>query len=106
MSSSVAFAYIDEPLWIVLPDANVWTNHWPALASYWIGCPESFGFLSDTLLIILNLSVILATVATKTGTAKSAFVFDDAIRIWFAPKAESWVLVIAKYTVWGSKFSG
>ena len=81
---------------MVLPAANVWTNHWPALVSYCIGCPASFGFLSDTLLIILNLSVVLATVATKTGIAKSAFVLDDAIRIWLAANAESWVLVIAK----------
>ena len=53
----------------------------PALASYCIGCPASFGFLSDTLLTILNLSFVLATVLTKTGIVKSAFVFDDAIRI-------------------------
>ena len=96
ISSSVALAYIDEPLWIVLPAANVWTNHCPALVSYWIGCPASFGFLSDTLLTILNLSVTLATVFTNTGTAKSAFVFDDAIRIWVALKEASWVFVIAK----------
>ena len=62
--------------------------------------------MSDTLLTILNLSVVLATVATKTGTAKSAFVFDEAIRISVALKAESWALVIAKYTVCGSIFSG
>ena len=90
----------------MFPVALVWTNHWPALASNWIGCPASAGFLSDTLLIILNLSVTLATVLTKTGTAKSAFVFDDAILIWLADRAESWVLVIAKYTVCGSIFSG
>ena len=94
----VILSVVNEPLLacIVLPVALVWTNHWPTLVSYWIGCPASFGFLSETLLIILNLSVVLATVATNTGTAKSAFVFDDAIRIWFAPNAESCELVIAK----------
>ena len=66
---------------MVLPAAKVCTNHCPALVSYCIGCPASFGFLSDTLLTIRNLSVTLATVATNTGTAKSAFVFDEAILI-------------------------
>ena len=47
------------------------------------------GFLSDTLLIILNLFVVSATVLTKTGTANSAFVFDDAILISAAPRLES-----------------
>ena len=80
----------------MLPVALVWTNHCPTLSSNWIGCPASAGFLSDTLLLILNLSLVLATVLTKTGMVKSAFVFDDAILIWLAPKLESLALVIAK----------
>ena len=81
---------------IVLSVELVWTNHWFALVSYWIGCPASFGFLSDTLLITLNLSDVLATDLTKTGTAKSAFVLDEAIRISVADRDVSCVLVIAK----------
>ena len=84
------------PSCIVLPVALVWTNHCPAVESNCTGCPASFGFLSETLLIILNLSDVFATVATKTGLASSALVFDDAIRISFAPNALSWALVIAK----------
>ena len=52
------------------------------------------------------MSVGLATVLRKIGSAKSALVFDDAIRISEADKSESPVLVIAKYTVCGSIFSG
>ena len=81
---------------IVLPDASVCTNHCPAVVSYWIGWPASLGFLSETLLIILNLSVTLATVLIKTGISRSAFVFDAAILIWLPANAESWELVIAK----------
>ena len=76
LSSSVLRTYVmlsvvNEPLLecIVFPVELVWTNHCPTDESYWIGCPASLGFLSDTLLIILNLSVVLATVATNTGTA-------------------------------------
>ena len=57
-------------------------NHLLLDVSYCIGCPASLGFLSDTRLIILNLSVLLATVLMKIGSAKSAFVLDDAILIW------------------------
>ena len=103
LSSSVLKTYVilsvvNEPKFdcIVFPVAFVCTNHCPALASYCIGWPASFGFLSDTLLTILNLSVTLATVFTNTGTARSAFVFDDAMRIWVALKEASWVFVIAK----------
>ena len=40
--------------------------------------------------MIRNLSVVLlTTVLMNTGTAKSAFVLDDAIRICVAPNAES-----------------
>ena len=93
LSSSVLKTYVilsvvNEPKfdWIVFPVAFVCTNHCPALVSYCIGCPASFGFLSDTLLITLNLSDVLATDLTKTGTAKSAFVLDEAIRISVADR--------------------
>ena len=60
--------------------------------------------------MIENLSVVLATVLIKIGSAKSAFVFDDAILISVADKSESLPPtdgpVIAKYTVCGSIFSG
>ena len=46
--------------------------------------------------MILNLSLVLATDLTKTGTAKSAFVLDEAMRISVADKDESCVFVIAK----------
>ena len=36
--------------------------------------------------MILNLSLVLATDLTKTGTAKSAFVLDEAMRISVADK--------------------
>ena len=96
--------------WSVLPEASVWTNHLDLEVSYWIGWPASPGFLSDTRLMIENLSVVLATVLIKIGSDKSAFVFDDAILISVADNSESLppaaTPVIAKYTVWGSIFSG
>ena len=92
--------------WRVFPEAKVCTNHLLLVVSYWIGWPRSPAFLSDTRLIIWNLSVGFATVLIKIGSAKSAFVFDEAIRISEADKSESPVLVIAKYTVCGSIFSG
>ena len=97
LKTYVILSVVNEDLFvnIVLPLALVCTNHWLAEVSYWIGCPASFGFLSETLLIILNLSLVLATVFIKTGTAKSAFVLDDAIRISFVLRLTSWVLVIA-----------
>ena len=79
---------------MVLELVEVWTNH--CEPSYWIGCPLSFGFLSDTLLTILNSSLTEATVLIKTGDANSAFVFDDAILIWLVPRLESPATVIAK----------
>ena len=46
-----------------------------------MGCPLSFGFLSDTRLKMVNSSLVDATVFIKTGAASSALVFDDAILI-------------------------
>ena len=82
-----------ENIVFVAPD-KVWTNH--CEPSYWIGCPLSFGFLSETRLTILNSSVTAATVLIKTGVANSALVFDDAILIWLVPRLESPATVIAK----------
>ena len=86
------------PVRIILEPVSgkVWMNHLPAPESYWIGWPASPGFLSETRLIILNLSVVLATVSMNMGSANSAFVFDEAILISNAARSLSWVLVIAK----------
>ena len=53
-------------------------------------------FLSDTRLIIENLLVGSAIVFKNTGSARSAFVFYDAIRISVAERSESPAFVIAK----------
>ena len=82
--------------WSVLPEANVCTNHLLLDVSYWIGCPASPGFLSDTRLIIENLLTGSAIVFKNTGLASSALVFDEAIRISVADKSESPAFVIAK----------
>ena len=96
--------------WRVLPLAKVWINHLFLVPSYWIGCPASLGFLSDTRLIILNFWLESATEFIKIGSAKSALVLDDAILIWRFESSLSFpptpVPVIAKYTVCGSIFSG
>ena len=82
--SSIIFA-----LSVLLESANVWTNHLFLVASYWIGWPDSPGFLSETRLTMVNLSLVLATVLIKIGSAKSAFVLDDAILISVAASSES-----------------
>ena len=58
---------------------EVCTNH--CVPSYCIGCPASFGFLSDTRLMIVNLSLVDAIVLINIGFANCAFVFDAAILI-------------------------
>ena len=81
---------------ILVPvSGKVWMNHLPAPVSYWIGWPASPGFLSETRLIILYLSVVLATVSIKIGSANAAFVFDEATLIANAARSLYWVLVFA-----------
>ena len=78
------------------PEVRVCINQLLADPSYWIGCPASFGFLSDTRLTTLNISEVAAIVLICTGESKLAFVKDDAILISFAPRLLSPALVIAK----------
>jgi len=45
------------------------TYHWEAAASYWIGCPVSPDFLSDTLLSTLRIPPLLLIVISESDRA-------------------------------------
>ena len=51
------------------------------MVSNCIGCPLSFGFLSETRLTISNFSLVDATVLMNIGVDSSALVFEEAILI-------------------------
>ena len=75
-------------------------NHWEFVVSYWIGCPISPEFLSDTLLTTFSTPPFALMLS---GVPFSASLSVFAILIFVVVVSP---LVIAKYTIFGVNPSG